>query len=158
MKLGLINLDRMLIPIFEQQIKGAYNVISHDFVQDKLKETLSRSKAMTKRNHRNFESDSKRSEVMSERILITERFKLNHNIGSGIDGNMIDAMSLPDENVQERVTAGADVKSQLIPRLSGLQNTLVTKTQDNGWLGFYCRRFQKKRIQHPREKSWCRKC
>jgi hypothetical protein len=158
MKLGLMNLDRMLIPIFEQQIKGAYNAISYEFVQDKLRETLSRSKAMTKKNHRNFESDSKRSEVMSERNLITERFKLNHNIGSGIDGNMIDAMSLPDENVQERVTTGAEVKLQLIPRLSGLQNTLVTKTQDNGWLGFYCRRFQEKRIQHPREKWWWKKC
>lgn len=158
MKLGLMNLDRMLMPIFEQQIKGAYNIISHDFVQDKLRETLSRSKAMTKKNHRNFESDSKRSEVMSERNLITERFKLNQNINSGIDGNMIDAMSLPDDNIQERATAGAEIKSQLIPRLAGLHNTLVTKTQDNGWLGFYCRRIQEKRIQYPRKKSRWRKC
>lgn len=129
-------MDRLLGPLFTQQVRGAYNEMSQDFIQDKLRETMSRSKAVTKKNFRGFESDSKRSDIMSERNLVTERFKPNHNAISNLEGDMMDVMSMPD-NHQERTTVAGEnqrdsAQSQSIPRLVGLKNSLVTKTQDNG--------------------------
>lgn len=105
-------------------------------MQDKLRETRSRSRAMSKLNPRNFEIDSKLTEVMSERNVITERVKRGL---SGHADNLADAMSLPDNHInvntdRETVVNNHELgKSQSVPKL-GLKNSLVTKTHDNGSL------------------------
>lgn len=90
---------------------------------------------MTKLNTKNFDSESRRTEYMSERNLITERIK------PGVSGfglvDLADAMSLPDNAIQvntdrETVVHNLEMaKSQPIPKL-GLKNSLVTRTHDNG--------------------------
>lgn len=135
MQLGLLNLSRIVQPIFGQVLRSAFNEISHEFMQDRLRETRSRSRAMTKLNTKNFDSESRRTEYMSERNLITERIK------PGVSGfglvDLADAMSLPDNAIQvntdrETVVHNLEMaKSQPIPKL-GLKNSLVTRTHDNG--------------------------
>ena len=133
MKLGIINLEKTINPIIIQQIRSSFNMISHDFIQEKLKDTRSRSRAVSKINARNFESESKRSEYLSDRNLITERFKPSGD--NVINENLFDAMSLPDNHAQESPAMipvhDNMMRSQPIPKLS-LKNNLVTKTQDHG--------------------------
>ena len=135
MRLGVLNLTRTLHPFFENQMKSAFNCVSHEYMQDKLKET--RSRVMTTRmNAKNTDSGSKRTEYLSERNLVTERFKPKI---SGLNNDLLDAMSLPDNNDpmntdRETVEAKHDMgKSQQIPKIA-LKGSLVTKTQDHSSL------------------------
>lgn len=136
MKLGALNLLRTLQPVINHQLRSTFSDLSADFMQDKLRETRSRSRAMSKLNPRNFEIDSKLTEVMSERNVITERVKRGL---SGHADNLADAMSLPDNHInvntdRETVVNNHELgKSQSVPKL-GLKNSLVTKTHDNGSL------------------------
>lgn len=132
MKLGAINLWRALQPVVNHQLRACFSEISSEYMQDKLRETRSR---VTRVNAKNLETDSKRTEVMSERNVITERFMKR---GLSVHADMLaDVMSMPEQpnpiaTDRETVANNPEMgKSQPVPKL-GLKNSLVTKTHDNG--------------------------
>lgn len=143
MKLGVINLQKAVQPIFIHLLRSTFNEISSDFMQDKLRETRSRSRAMSKINAKNFDTDGKRTEVMSERNVITERLQRGLSRGLSVNADMLaDVMSMPDnhnnintdrDTVVNKTELG---KSQFVPKL-GLKNSLVTKTHDNGYFKLF---------------------
>lgn len=136
MKLGMINLMKTVSPIFEHQMKSSFNELSSEYMQDKLKETRSRSRAFTKINAKNLDTDGKRSEIMSERNvdIVTQRMKRGYSVHTDM---MADVMSQPDPHPnintdRETIEMNHELgKSQPVPKL-GLKNSLVTKTHDNG--------------------------
>lgn len=134
MRLGLLNLERKLAPIIHFQLKSGFNEISQDFLQDQLRETMSR--AHTRGNHKHRESDGHRSECKSEINLITQRTK--PRLSGFFDLAAADILSLPDPdnksnlNTKRTMVSKDDMgNSQPLPRI-GLKNSLVTKTQEHG--------------------------
>lgn len=128
-KLAAIHMQRMIQPIFVQQLKSVFNMMSHEYLQELLKDNRSKMSAKPKFSQKLIALESQIGQTMQDNqseMIPTDRLNTNIKDKGGFD----EVKSLPGDNFgdTERKTFEKNV---YLGTGFGLKSDLVTKTHDH---------------------------
>jgi hypothetical protein len=110
MKLAALNIERVLSKIFTDFTKSQFVSLSHDFLQTKLKDSMSRRKSLMFVPSKNILEDRPTSEVASSKIHSLRNFALS--------------------NIMETYSTGDPKLTGLVPSMLHLEN--LNSSSDRG--------------------------